>query len=166
MNDIIESIVNSLPGNAELPYTDKAIPVYSRQRRQFVPTNLLAYKTNKLSSDVSLSTGTTYSNGPQISLGSGTWYLTVHATLSRSGSGTRTYTVRLYDGTTTLCSGETTSIASTHSAQISLTVVVMLITPKTIVLQAVADASGTTLKAATPTNSETGATVISAVRIA
>lgn len=166
MNNLIENIVSIPPANAEHLHADGAIPVYSRQRRQFVPTSILSFKFNKLSNDVSVATGTAYSNGPSVALEVGTWYITAHATINRVGTGTRNYTVRLHDGTTTLCSSETTGLPATHSEHVSLTFIVVLSSPATIVLQAVADASGATLKATTPLNSEAGATVISAIRIA
>lgn len=66
---------------------------------------------NTLSGDVALSNISNYFDGPSISLGSGTWFVSGSVVVGLTVAGTDTFRAKLWDGTTIKASGEGTNVS-------------------------------------------------------
>jgi hypothetical protein len=65
----------------------------------------LTSSTNYLSSDVTMTTNGTYYDGPTLTLAAGTWLLSGTVQLSASTTAIRTWSAKLWDGSTSISSG-------------------------------------------------------------
>lgn len=123
-----------------------------------------------LSADVSLAVSNTWYDGPSLSLGAGTWLVNAHLTHVRTANTAATVYVRLTDGATHHASQQMYHpSASGAGAALSLTALVTLAAPATLVLQCAtsAGAAASAMRAALIANgSGSNATKITAVRLA
>lgn len=117
-----------------------------------------------LPSNVALPGASTYADGPSLSLGAGTWFISSHAfVVNESGTNALTLRTRISDGTNHHASTQVTADAS-RSTSHSAHAIVVLASTTTIKLQASSSGASCTLYAAT--NSGNNATRICALQIA
>ena len=125
--------------------------------------------TDTLGAAVNLTTTGTWYDGPSVTLSAGTWLITAHASFSRTTATATTWEARVYDGTTQLASGNSTTTALANSATgISMQAVVVVTGTPTVTLQATTNAGAVAclMRDTTFVNGMAGATIISAVKIA
>lgn len=127
----------------------------------------LASAHSALAADVSIAANNTYYDGPTLTLGAGTWL--VQGTFTGvGGSAAGSFTVRVWDGTTSYVSTGTTCPSAGFWASAALGTVVTLSAPATLRLSAAINNNApATMVAAVPVNGVgNNATSISAIRVA
>ena len=128
----------------------------------------LRYASNALAANVTLSSTSTFYNGPSVALSPGLWLASFHVTFARTTTTAVTYFARISGPTTVYASGQqySPSVAN-HYVQMSLTAVVRLTEASTLYGQGATSSgsSGSTMRAALSVGTNPGATQITAVKI-
>jgi hypothetical protein len=127
----------------------------------------LTTATAKLSADVTMTTVSTYYDGPSVSLAAGTWFVEGHVTI-QSISDLAPVTAKLWDGTTVSASAQS-NMGANGAVEISVSAIVVLGGTTTIKISATVGAGGggDSIKAAAPTNGAgNNASIINATRVA
>jgi len=114
----------------------------------------LAFSSNYLTADVTMTSANTPYDGPSLSLVAGTYYLSGQITITAANNGTQT--VKLWDGSTVISSTQAYQVTNSNNS-ISIAGFVTLATTTTIKITALADFTGAVMRA-TPTINGTGCT--------
>lgn len=102
-----------------------------------------------VSGDVTMTTAGTFYDGPSVSLTAGTWFLVGAVTMTPAAA-PRTFSAKLWDGTTVESSGSAEATANDLGVSIALAGTVTVTTTTTWKISATAGANSGILKAATP----------------
>ena len=110
----------------------------------------LTASSNKLASDVVMSVANTPYDGPSLSLAAGSYLLI--GTLTLLSSGTLDFTIKLWDGTTTIATTEGANPFATYTVSLSVSGIVVLGSTTTIKITALSPGTTGTIKAAAVNN--------------
>ncbi len=122
-----------------------------------------------LGANVQMPTSSVWVNGPSLLLDAGIWLVNANAQFVRNSTGATQWSARLAAGVVSLSSGQQFSPSlSGVTARISLSAVITLLAPTTVILQGMCNPGATTclMSAATVLGGSGTATNISALRIA
>lgn len=118
-----------------------------------------------LSADVAITVASTFYDGPSLTLAAGTWLLAGTVELVAGAAGTRTFTGKLWDGTTTISKGKqsTTGTASALIVSLAFSAIVSPGGSTTYKISCTSDTTGDKIAGASPNQFDS---YLNAVRVA
>jgi len=125
----------------------------------------LTSEMNQLVADVTMTNANQDYDGPSISLGEGTWLVVASVHFHNNVAGANSMITKLFSGATLKAAGEA-SVPASGVMQQTLTAIIVLIGTTTVKATVRSTGTGGLIKAATTTGSATGASTLSALKVA